>query len=192
MTIQKDAAIKKLRKFFIVKRRSPSYQEVANLLGFASKNAAFKYIEKLIEDGLVEKDTNGKIIPKSLFELPHLGRIQAGYPTLNEAIHDGNLDLYHYLLTISDSSFSLTVRGDSMKDAGIHDGDIVIIDKDKQFKIGDIVASLVDNEWTVKYIEKDQNGEFCLVPANPKYPVIYPKENLQIGGVVISVIRKYR
>lgn len=192
MKINEQNAIKKLRKFYALKKRPPSYQEIADLLAVSSKNAAFKFVKKLIEQRIVTKDVNGKIIPQNLFQIPHLGKIQAGFPTLAEAIHDGNLDLYHYLLTISDSSFSLTVRGDSMKDAGIHEGDIVIIDKNKQFKIGDIVAALVDNEWTVKYIEKDQNGEFCLVPANSKYPVIYPKENLQIGGVVISVIRKYR
>lgn len=190
MSIDIEKAIKKLKKFYLKQKRSPSYQEIALMFGYASKNAAYKLIEKLIEANLIEKDSDGKIILKDLFSIPHLGRIQAGYPTMNDAIHGERLNLYELLLNMPEQIFSLTVKGDSMIDAGINEGDIVLIDKDRRFEVGDIVAALVDNEWTIKYIER-KDDEFCLVPANPEYPVIYPKENLAIGGIVISVIRKY-
>jgi SOS-response transcriptional repressor LexA len=77
-----------------------------------------------------------------------------------------------------------------MIDALIGEGDKIIVDPSREAKNGDIVAAIVDNEWTVKYFYR-RNGKVELVPANKQYPVIYPKESLEIGGVVISVIRKY-
>jgi len=186
-----ETILKKLRMFFKINRRAPSYQEIAHIFGYSSKNAAFKLIQKLIVEGILSKDENGKIIPKSLFEVPMLGRIRAGFPIMAEPTVGERLDLYDFLLNVSGSTFALTVRGDSMSDAGIHEGDIVIIDIEKRFRMGDIVAAVVDNEWTIKYIE-EKDGDICLVPANPEYPVIYPKENLTIGGVVTTVIRKYK
>lgn len=186
-----ESILKKLRLFFRKNRRAPSYQEIAHICGYSSKNAAFKMVQKLIDEGILGKDDNGKIIPKSLFAVPMLGRIRAGFPMMAEAISDQKVDLYDFLLNVSGSTFALTVRGDSMSDAGIQEGDVVIVDIEKRFRMGDIVAAVVDNEWTIKYIE-EKEGDVCLIPANPEYPVIYPKENLTIGGVVTTVIRKYR
>ncbi len=77
-----------------------------------------------------------------------------------------------------------------MIEEGIHDGDLVIVEKGRQPQNGDVVAACVDNDWTIKYFHR-RDGEALLVPANSDYPVIRPKHSLQIGGVVISVIRKY-
>jgi SOS-response transcriptional repressor LexA len=77
-----------------------------------------------------------------------------------------------------------------MIEAGINEGDIVIVDQKREIGKGDIVAACVDGEWTVKYLKK-QDGKIFLVPANSKYPVIYPQQSLEIGGVVVSVMRKY-
>jgi len=77
-----------------------------------------------------------------------------------------------------------------MIDAGIHSGDIVIVEKGRQAKTGDIVLAQVDQDWTLKYFRREKKG-VVLVAANPKYPKIYPKEELIIGGVVKAVIRRY-
>ena len=77
-----------------------------------------------------------------------------------------------------------------MIEALIGDGDKIIVDPKREPLNGDIVAAIVDNEWTVKYFSK-RNGKVELVPANKNYPIIRPTESLEIGGVVISVIRKY-
>ena len=77
-----------------------------------------------------------------------------------------------------------------MIEAGINEGDIVIVDQKRQIGKNDIVAACVDGEWTVKYFKK-QDGKILLIPANSKYPVIYPQQSLEIGGVVVSVIRNY-
>ncbi len=84
----------------------------------------------------------------------------------------------------------LTVSGDSMIEAGIQPGDIVLVEKGASPRNGSVVVAHVDGEWTLKYYSKDKNG-VRLDPANRKYQSIRPKQSLQIGGIVKAVIRKY-
>lgn len=167
----------------------PSYQEIADLFGYATKASSQYIVKKLIEEGVLDKDKNGKLIPKNLFTIPNLGIIKAGYPTVADMQSDA-IDVYDYLLNRTGTVFSLTVRGDSMIDEGIHEGDIVIVEREREARNGDVVAAHIDGEWTVKYYQ-EQFGNITLVPANKNYPIIVPKESLEIGGVVVSVIRKY-
>jgi SOS regulatory protein LexA len=187
--MQLETAITKLRKFYTSEKRLPTYEEMCQIFNFSSKNASFYLVKKLIEAGLIEKDQKGRLTPKNLFAIPKLGIIKAGHPMAAETTHD-TLDLYQYLLNIPGSVFSLTVKGDSMIDEGITEGDIVIVEKGRTPQDGDVVAACVDTEWTVKYFRK-MNGQVVLMPANKNYQPIIPKESLMIGGVVISVIRKY-
>lgn len=186
-----DHAITKLRTFYRKQRRLPSYQEICDLFGYSSKNAAVYLVNKLIEAGILEKDEKGKLLPKKLFHIPYLGIIKAGYPTPANPSVDDSIDFYEYLLGTPSEMFSLTVSGDSMIDEGIHEGDIVIVDKSIEPRNGDVVAACIDGEWTVKYFHKE-NNQIILKPANAAYPPIIPNESLLIGGVVASVIRKYR
>ncbi|OGK57161.1 repressor LexA [Candidatus Roizmanbacteria bacterium RIFCSPLOWO2_02_FULL_38_10] len=184
--------LKKIRKFFKIHRRLPTYQELANLFNFASKNAAYKLAQKLIDAGFLEKDDSGKLIPKKLFApLPNSGFVQAGFPSPAEEELIDTISFDEYLIEKPESTFILRVSGDSMIDAGIHPGDIVLIEKGRSPKDGDVVIASVDGEWTLKYYHKEQN-KIVLVPANKKYQKIYPKNSLEIGGIVISVVRKYK
>lgn len=184
-----ETAITKFRKFYTSEKRLPTHEEICQIFNFSSKNASFYLVNKLVEANILDKDTKGRLTPKNLFAIPKLGIIKAGYPMAAETTHD-TLDLYQYLLDIPGSVFSLTVKGDSMIDEGITEGDIVIIEKGRTPRDGDVVAACVDTEWTVKYFRKI-NGHIVLLPANAKYQPIIPKESLTLGGVVISVIRKY-
>lgn len=161
------------------------------MFGYSSKNAAVYLVNKLVEADILEKDEKGKLLPKKLFHIPHLGVIKAGYPAPIEASLGDSIDFYEYLLGVPGDIFSLTVKGDSMIDEGIHEGDIVIVEKDVTPRNGDVVAAYVDGDWTVKYFHQER-GDVSLVPANSAYPVIRPTAELLIGGVVVSVIRKYR
>lgn len=161
------------------------------MFGYSSKGSAHYVMKQLIEEGLLEKDENGKLIPKDLLTIPFLGSIRAGYPTPGHVVAERGINLHDLFSGVSYGSFALTVRGDSMKDEGINDGDLVIISKSDEVKNGDVVAAIVDGDWTVKYFQK-RNGKVSLVPANKNYPVIYPKVSLEIGGVVVHVIRSYR
>jgi SOS regulatory protein LexA len=183
--------ITRLRYFYNRNKRLPTYGEMCKLLGYRSKGAVRYVVKKLIAEGILEKDKQGALVPQKLLSLPMLGVIKAGYPIPAEVQEDNYLNLYALFTHLSTATFALTVSGDSMIDAGIYEGDIVIIDKKREPASGDIVAACVDNEWTVKIFQM-QEGRVSLVPANKKYPVIEPKESLEIGGVVVSVIRSYR
>ena len=100
------------------------------------------------------------------------------------------LSLDEFLIEKPESTFMLTVSGDSMQDAGIQPGDLVLVEKGRSPREGDIVVAAVDGEWTMKYFAK-RNGTICLEPANRRYHTIHPSHSLEIGGVVRSVVRKY-
>ena len=100
------------------------------------------------------------------------------------------MSMDEYLITKPDASFLLTVSGDSMIGEGIMEGDMVIVEKGRAPKVGDVVIAEVDGDWTMKYFKKE-NGKVYLEAANPKYPIIRPRTDLQLGGVVPAVIRKY-
>ena len=189
MTTQE--AVKKLRKFYLEEHRMPSYQELNDIFGFASKKASFEWAKKLIAEGILGKDEKGKLFPKALFAMPHLGTIKAGYPMQAFDFHDDSIDVYNYLHDTTGDIYFLTVSGDSMIDAAISEGDKIIVDPSLSPKNGDIVAAVVDGEWTVKYYF-NVHGTIELRPANKNYPIIFAKESLEIGGVVTAVIRKYK
>lgn len=186
-----EAALKHIRTFFRNNRRLPTYQELAELMGFASKNAAYKVAQKLIDAGYLEKDDKGKLVPKRLFSpMPQTGIVKAGFPTMADEDISDLVSFDEYLVHRPESTFVLHVSGDSMIEAGIHEGDLVVIDRQQSVRPGDIVVANVDGEWTLKYYQK-RGGSIVLLPANKLYKPIYPEQSLEIAGVVTSVIRKY-
>lgn len=186
-----EKALSKIRKFFRNSRRLPTYQEIADMMGFASKNAAFKLVGKLIEGGFLEKDDSGHLIPRYLFSpQPATGVVRAGFPTPMFDTQSDLATIDEYLIDRPEATFILKVAGDSMIDAGIFEGDLVLVERGRSPRIGDIIVAAVDGEWTMKYFHKE-NGQPVLVPANKKYPKIYPESSLTTEGIVISVIRKY-
>jgi len=189
-TVKLDKALKGISQFHRKQRRMPTYEEIAKIFKFASKRSAYVLIERLVEAGLVNKDSKGRFTLKRFFlPLPILGSIKAGYPDAAEEQLIDTVSFDEYLVERPESSYLLRVSGDSMIDAHIQENDIVIVDKKKEPKVGDIVVAFIDNEFTLKYLQSE-DGKFCLVAANKKYPVIYPKDNLSVEGVVISVLRK--
>ncbi len=190
MTLQhKD--LFKVKQFYWEHHRMPSYGELAKVLGFKSKFSAVYLANKWVEAGVISKDHTGKLSPGKLFmPIRVLGTVQAGFPTPAEEENLDTISLDDWLIGNKEASFMLKVNGDSMIDAGIHEGDSVILERGKQPKNGDIVVAEVDHDWTLKYYDK-KNGKVTLIPANKKYKVIIPKEELKIAGVVNAVIRKY-
>ena len=119
-----------------------------------------------------------------------VGAVQAGFPSPAEEELRDIISLDEYLITRPDSSFLLTVSGDSMIGEGIKAGDLVIVERGREPKSGDVILAEVDGEWTMKYFRK-QGKEIVLEAANPQYPPIRPKSELRVGGVITAVIRKY-
>jgi len=181
----------KIFHFYSQYKRMPNYQEIMDLVGFKSKNAVYKLINKLVDEGVVTKDSKGKLAPtKTISELPLLGLVEAGIPTLAEEDVLETLSLDNYLIKHRDSTYLLEVKGDSMIDEGIKEGDLVIVERAGVARDGDIVIAEVDGGWTMKYFKKKGNQVY-LMPANKNYKPIYPEYDLKIAAIVKGVIRKY-
>ncbi len=181
-----------ISSFFRQNRRMPSYNEMITLLEVRSKSVVHFWIEKLLASGLLVKDKKGHLcLSASPFSIPVLGSIRAGFPSPAEEALCDTISMDEYLVRRPDSSFLLQVSGDSMNGAGILEGDLVIVERGREPKNGDIVIAEVDGEWTMKYLRK-QDKEVVLESANSKYPPIKPRQELKIGGVVTAAIRKYQ
>ncbi len=182
---------RKISEFFLRNRRMPTYSEMTALLGVRSKSVVHFWVKKLLREGVLEKDSKGFLRPlRPAFPLPLVGEIQAGFPSPAEEELRDLISLDEYLITRPESSFLLKVSGDSMVGAGIMPGDLVIVEKGREPKNGDVILAQVDGEWTMKYFSK-RGGKIFLEAANEKYPPIRPKEELRVGGVITAVIRKY-
>ena len=184
--------IRAISGFYYQKGRMPSFSEIATLAGFRSKNAAYKLINQLEKMKVLQRDPKGKLIAGSIAApVKILGTVEAGFPSPAEEELADNLSLDDLLIQNREATFLLKVSGDSMSNAGILPGDMVLVDKGEVPKSGDIVIAEVDGEWTMKYLRK-RGENVLLLPANPKYQPIKPKSELKIAGVVTAVVRKYR
>jgi len=183
--------VDRLRAFVNSEKRLPGYNEMLTLFGYRSKNAVYGLLRKLEQHGYISK-RRGKIsfTPKLMGGVRLLGAVQAGFPSPAEEELIDTLNLEEFLMARPESTFMLKVTGDSMIDAGIHPGDMVLVERGVQPKNNDIVIAQVDGEWTMKYFVRDGGG-VRLEPANRKYKAIRPDRSLEIGGVVRTVIRKY-
>lgn len=169
----------------------PTYAEMMKLFGFKSKNAVAKVVDKLIDAGVVAKDHLGRLAPTTIFgEVKMLGLIEAGIPSAHEEEVLDTTTLDEWLVRNREDSYILRVKGDSMEEAGIMDGDFVLVERTDKHKIGDIVVAEVDGSWTLKYLRQGPRG-YYLEPANKNYRNIYPESDLHIAAVVRSVIRRY-
>ena len=180
-----------LARFYREHKRMPSFSELMDLWDYKTKSAVHYRIEKLSEAGIIGKDGTGRIIPRSLESgTKLLGLVEAGFPSPAEEELLDVMNFDEYLTPNKESSYILKVKGDSMIDAGIREGDMVIVERRGSYKVGEIVVASIDNEYTMKYLRKNARG-YYLEPANKKYEPIYPNETFRIEAVVTAVVRKY-
>ena len=181
----------KILSFYRNKRRMPGYKEIMQLVGFRSKNAVYKLINKLVEDDVLDKDSQGKLTPIKIFgEVPLLGLVEAGIPTIVDQDNSESISLDDYLIKNKEATYILEVKGDSMIDEGIREGDLVVVERRGDPKDGDIVIAEIDGGWTMKYFKKKGNLTY-LKPANKNYSPLYPQYDLRVAAIVRGVIRRY-
>ena len=194
---------KELLKFIIQQIRDfnlpPSVSEMATFLKVSSKNAVAKLLNALETSGHIKTsgkargisvlDSLGESLEKGLISVPLLGHIQAGVPHLAEEQIEEWINLPSSLIKSRRDVFLLKVRGDSMINAGIYEGDLVIVRPVKEAKNNDIVVALLHDEATVKRLIYVKNRAY-LKAENPDYANIYPKEDWMIQGKVVGVIRQ--
>lgn len=185
----------KIESFYKDNKRMPTYSEMMKLFGFKSKNAVFRVVEKLVEEGLVTKDHLGRLVPTQSFaesssSVPWLGLVTAGLPAdANEELLD-TISLDDMLIGKKELSYMLEVDGDSMIEAHIEQGDMVLVERTNNAKDMDIVIAEVDGEYTMKYF-RTKGGKSWLQPANKNYKSIYPEHSLNVIAKLKAVIRKY-
>jgi repressor LexA len=191
-TIDISEKLAQLRAFHKQEGRAPSYAEMAKLFGYKSKNAVYGPVNKLVERGYLKRSANGQVVftSKITSAISILGSVQAGFPSPAEEELVDTISLDEFLVRRPESTFMLTVSGDSMIEAGILPDDMVLVEKGGTPKQNDIVIAQVDGDWTMKYFGKDATGVY-LDSANPQYSRIRPEHGLSIGGIVKAVIRKY-
>ena len=169
----------------------PTVREICEFTGIKSTSTVHGILGVLEKEGYIVRDAGSSRAikldmgtPTSM--VPLVGRVAAGQPILAaEEIED----YIPYPTSSADGLFALKVVGLSMKDAGILDGDIVIVEKTSVCSNGEIVVALIEDEATVKRFYKE-NGHFRLQPENDAYAPIITNE-LSILGRVVSVIRYY-
>lgn len=186
-----------IRQYLAVQAYAPSLVEIATGIGIRSKGTAHRHVQALAEAGylrLIPGRKRGIELadePRDrLLKLPLLGRIAAGRPI--EAIADQeSLNLADYLL--GPDRYALQVRGDSMIEAGILDGDLIIVKRQDTANDNEIVVALIDGEEaTLKRLQHRPDGEILLLAENPRMsPLTYPAERVSIQGVLVGQLRRY-
>ena len=179
--------------------RSPSFEEIRAHFGFKSYNTITTYLKILERKDYIrlppKKNQKRAIevispVETKRFEIPFLGRVAAGKPI--EAVEDVDIVEVPPSMIAGGNHFVLQVKGDSMKDDGILDGDLVVVKKQPSAENGETVVALINNEATVKrYYRREDHVE--LRPAHEGMsPVIVKEGELRIEGKVVGVIRYYR
>ncbi len=184
--------LEKLQDYYARHRVLPSYSAIGTLVGLNSKASVAGMVLRLKGEGLLESSPDKRLKPgKRFFDRPLAESVRAGLPSpAGDSSPDG-LSIDEYLVAHPSKTVLITVKGDSMIDAGIHSGDVVVVEKRSSAKVGDIVIAILDNEFTLKRFSRER-GRVVLRPENKAYPVIRPKGELEIFGVVVGQFRTYR
>ena len=180
----------------------PSVREIGKAVGLKSPASVHSHLKSLEENGFIRRDPSkpraievlynkkDKRPEKELLHIPLVGKVTAGAPVLaEENIEDFFPVPSDYLKSTGKELFMLKVKGESMIEAGIHDGDYVIAQKQNVADNGEIVIGSIDNEATVKTYYKEKDN-IRLQPENPEYdPIISP--NIRVLGKVVGLYRKF-
>jgi len=198
LTTHQQTVLKHIREFQQKRGYSPSLADLALAFGVRSKNAVAKVVNVLAREKQIEKDPKGriKILERKVIHesapltLPLFGPISAGFAAPVEEQAEETISLDQYLIRDKASTFLLRVKGDSMIDAGIHEGDLVLVERGAVPRLEEIVVGVLDGEFTLKTLKRE-NGQYFFQAENKAYPKMLPREELQVAGVVRGVIRKY-
>lgn len=178
----------------------PTFEEMREALGVSSNQSVVDLLGKLTEKKIIKKDENaarGIAILQAGYELlgknpmvPFLGLSHAGVPIDSFEIAGEWHPISSDVAKLSNDVFLLKISGDSMINAGIDNGDRVLVETRKEFSTGDIVLAEIDGKSTVKRFISDDHPPFVyLKPENPKYPVIPATDKMRLVGRVISVLK---
>ncbi|MEW6275791.1 MAG: transcriptional repressor LexA [Bacillota bacterium] len=195
LTEREQQILEYIQKAIAEKGYPPSVREIGKAVGLSSTSTVHAYLNRLEKKGCLRRDSSmpraiaiNKQKPDVVVAVPLLGRIAAGTPILAVENHEDIIALPVDLTGYGDF-FALRVHGNSMVDAGILDGDIVIVRQQPTAENGDIVVALIEDEATVKRFFKE-DGRIRLQPENrAMQPIVTDKAT--VLGKVVSLLRKY-
>lgn len=202
LTEKQQAVLQFIEEYQLSHGNSPTLREMREHFQVSSDNSILKHLKALQDKGYLEKNNTPRGIKRlnsvaqrlqaaaQVFTVPVLGHIPAGGPTFTEEQVLDHVDFSTRLVKQGERCFALKVHGLSMINAGIFEGDIIVADPALTPKDGDIVVALVDQENTIKRYRQDK-GQTFLQAENPDYSQIYPRDSLEIQGVVVALARKY-
>lgn len=168
----------------------PSFGALAKLVGVSVSTVA-DAIARLKSEGFLGSSATGRLQPGSrFFERPLMGSVQAGLPAAAADVLPDGLMIDEYLVDTPARTMLLTVRGESMREAGLLPGDVVVVKRGAVAVHNDIVVAMLSGECTVKQLAVEQGGLF-LRARNPDFPDIFPADDLEILGVVVGQFRRY-
>jgi repressor LexA len=187
-----------LDSFIEVNGYSPSFEEIADNFGYSSLATVHEHLTNLERKGYLRKDYNKSrslelVASEGALaeELPLLGLVAAGLPI--EAIEQNETLAVPHDMLRGGSNFVLRVRGNSMVEEQIRDGDYIVVQSRQTAENGEMVVALVHGDSaTVKKLYREKDGRIRLQPANATMqPMYFPEDEVQIQGIVVAVIRKY-
>jgi repressor LexA len=181
-----------LRDYFSSYRSLPSYSYMQQLLNMRSKDTISKLVARLKLMGFLDVAPDKKLSPGRRFFERALSNttVQAGAFTASHIDGGDYITIDEHLVKKPSITELIPVVGDSMKDLGIMDGDIVVVEKRPFANIGDIVVAIIDDKFTIKTLGKEKDS-YVLIPANKDFQIIRPKEQFSIYGVVAGQFRSY-
>lgn len=205
LTDRQEDILKFINDFINTNGFPPSYREIGNHFGIASTFGVKRHLDALVKKGFltIDSKTNRSISlteqaellfntikENNSIEIPILGRVAAGYPVLSEQNIEGTLFIDSSLIRKGSDYFGLKVRGDSMIDDGIFEGDTVIVKSQNNAINNEIVIAMVDSDTTVKRYKKNKDN-IELLPANKDFEpiIISHKDDFSILGKVVGVYR---
>ena len=199
LTKRQREILEYLSEFITQHGYAPSLEEIGRRFGLSSLATVHKHLTNLQEKGFIKRTWNRsrsvEMVPARsggrAVELPLLGYVAAGMPV--EAIASNETISVPETFTGARDTYVLRVRGDSMIDEQIRDGDFVIVEDRKTAENGEMVIALVrGSDVTLKKFYRDPAGRIRLQPANPTmHPIVVDPDQVQIQGVVVGVMRKY-
>ena len=206
LTTRQEEILEYIKKYSKENHMPPTVREIGNHFDISSTNGVRSILAALIKKGYInrsprlsrgieilntDESESTKKVASNTVEIPIVGRVAAGTPILAVQNLEGTVTIDRDFLACRSDVFALRVKGDSMINAGIFDGDLIFARQQKTADLGEIVVAQIDNEATVKYYHPSSD-HVELRPANPKYKpiIVNNKKDFSIAGRVIGVMRK--
>jgi len=184
--------LRALRRYHSVHGALPSYAQMSSLLKFKAKYASQRLVHRLEEAGFVERAPGGRLAPGPRFhELPLVDEhVPAGLPEPSQPAGGVSFQsLDRLLIDKPDQTVLVRVRGDSMIDAGVLDGDTAVVVRDSAARSGDFVIARIDGAYTLKEL-RIERGKPALIPHNKAYRPTTPTSAFEVVGVVTGIVRR--